>query len=116
MISDFEKKYPFEKRLIESQNLKSRYPSRVPIIIYPVDDKQPKIEKTKFLVPDDLTFSQFLFTVKKYLECTKEQAIFVFTHDNNLIPNNWLMSELQKNYKKEDNFVYLFYSLENTFG
>ncbi len=116
MISDFEKKYPFEKRLKESQNLKSRYPSRVPIIIYPVDQKEPNIEKNKYLVPGDLTFSQFMYTIKKYLKTSHEQAIFVFTHDNNLIPSNWLMSELQSKYKKEDNFVYLFYSLENTFG
>ena len=116
MISDFEKKYPLEKRIKESQSMYKRYPSRIPIIVYPIDDKQPKIEKNKYLVPNDLTFCQFMYTIKKYLKTKENEAIFIFTHNNNLIPSNWLMSEVQDKYKKEDNYVYLFYSLENTFG
>jgi GABA(A) receptor-associated protein len=116
MISDFEKKYPLDKRIKEFNSMHSRYPSRVPIIVFPSDETQPKIEKNKFLVPNDLTFSQFIYTMKKYLKTKSDQTIFIFTHNNNLVPSNWMVSELHDKYKKEDGFVYLFYSLENTFG
>ena len=54
--------------------------------------------------------------MKKYLKTKSDQTIFIFTHNNNLVPSNWMVSELHDKYKKEDGFVYLFYSLENTFG
>lgn len=114
--SEFEKKYDFDKRVKESKSLNTRYPLRVPIILYPSSKDQPEIEKNKYLVPDDITISQFMYVIKKYIKIRPEEAIFIFTYNNTLVPNSWTIKELFKQYKKEDNFLYLYYSIENTFG
>jgi GABA(A) receptor-associated protein len=114
--SDFEKKYEFDKRLKESRSLHSRYPLRVPVILNPSSKDQPPIEKNKYLVPADINVSQFMYVIKKYIKISPEEAIFIFTHNNTLVPNSWTLKELYDQHKKEDNFLYLYYSIENTFG
>jgi GABA(A) receptor-associated protein len=113
---EFEKKYDFDKRVKESKSLNSRYPLRVPIILYPSTKEQPDIKKNKYLVPVDINVSQFMYVIKKYIKINSEEAIFIFTSNNTLVPNSWTIKELYDQHKKEDNFLYLYYSIENTFG
>jgi GABA(A) receptor-associated protein len=114
--NEFEKKYDFDKRVKEARSLHSRYPLRVPIILYPSSKDQPDIEKNKYLVPVDINVSQFMYVIKKYIKIKSDEAIFIFTSNNTLVPNTWTVKELYDQYKKEDNFLYLYYSIENTFG
>jgi GABA(A) receptor-associated protein len=114
--NEFEKKYDFDKRVKEARSLHSRYPLRVPIILYPSSKDQPDIEKNKYLVPVDINVSQFMYVIKKYIKIKSDEAIFIFTSNNTLVPNSWTVKELYDQNKKEDNFLYLYYSIENTFG
>lgn len=114
--NEFEKKYEFDKRVKEARSLHSRYPLRVPIILYPASKDQPDIEKNKYLVPADINVSQFMYVIKKYIKIKSDEAIFIFTSNNTLVPNSWTVKELYDQHKKEDNFLYLYYSIENTFG
>lgn len=66
------------KRKQESQKISEKYPDRVPIIC----EKDPKskikdIDKTKYLVPNDLTVSQFSFIIRKRLDLDKSSALFL---------------------------------------
>ena len=66
------------KRKQESLKIREKYPDRVPIIC----EKDPKskmkdIDKTKYLVPNDLTVSQFSFIIRKRLELDKSSALFL---------------------------------------
>lgn len=112
----FEKKYPFDKRLKEVASLTKRYPERIPVVIESIDEKQPPISKNKYLVPIDLSVSQFIYVIKKYITIDKQDAIFVFTKVGSIPPSSWSMSQLYDSYKSNDNFLYLYYSIENTFG
>ena len=61
-MNDFEfmKKHLFENRLKESQKIRTKYPNRVPVIIEPSNQsKLKKIDKNKFLVPEDLTIGPY---------------------------------------------------------
>lgn len=113
---DFEKKYDFDKRVKEARSLNSRYPLRIPIILYPSSKDQPDIEKNKYLVPVDINVAQFMYVIKKYIKIKSDEAIFIFTSNNTIVPNSWTVKELYDQHKKEDNFLYLYYSIENTFG
>ena len=115
MISDFEKKYPLDKRIKEFNSMHSRYPSRVPIIVFPSDETQPKIEKNKFLVPNDLTFSQFIYTIRNRIKLREDQAIYIFFRGE-LVNSGSSMYEVYEHHKSDDDILYGFYSLENTFG
>lgn len=94
-----------------------KYPDRLPIIVQPIDKKQPEIDKHKYLVPKDIVLSQFIFIIKKRIkELKPEEAIFLFVNDNIVPKSTATMSELYEQYKNEDEFLIIKYSLENTFG
>ena len=73
------------------------------------------IDKNKYLVPPDLTIGQFLYVIRKRIKLTPEKSIFLFI--NNSIPSSSkIISQLYKDHKNEDGFLYIIYSGENTFG
>lgn len=112
----FKEEHPYEKRIEESRRIREKYPDRVPVVVEknPQSDI-PEMDKKKFLVPADLTTSQFIYIIRKRISLPPEQAIFIFIH-NSLPPSTHLMSELYKEHKDEDGFLYVVYSGESTFG
>lgn len=105
-----------EKKQKEITHLKLKYPSRIPVIAFSKPN-QPQLSKSKYLVENTMTIGQFLTTLRKYmLNLNKSEAIFLFTEKNTLIPNSWTLAEVYNSHKNIDGFLYIEYSLENTFG
>ena len=106
----------FQERLEESSKIKNKYPDRVPVIC----EKNPgsgldMLDKKKYLVPNDLTATQFLFIIRKRLKLASEKGIFLFV--NNIIaPSTHTMIELYNQFKHADGFLYMNYTEENVFG
>tara|TARA_Y100000591_G_scaffold269958_1_gene244670 strand:+ start:3445 stop:3801 length:357 start_codon:yes stop_codon:yes gene_type:complete len=110
------KALPSATRQGEATRMREKYPGRSCIIVDKADNTDaPKIDKHKFLVPDDITMGQFVYVIRKRLKIHSEKAIFVFVN-NKLPPSSMLMSEIYTNYRSDDGFVYMIYSAENTFG
>ena len=66
-------------------SFRRKYPNRVPVIV----EKAPKarlgdLDKKKYLVPSDLTVSQFYFLIRKRISLRPEDALFFFV--NNTFP------------------------------
>lgn len=106
----------FEDRLEESKKIRNKYPDRIPVIC----EKNPgsgleMIDKRKYLVPYDLTSTQFLFIIRKRLKLASEKGIFLFV-DNMIAPSTHTMIELYNQYKDRDGFLYMNYTEENVFG
>lgn len=114
--TSFVNKFSFKKRLDESTRIRKKYPKRIPVIVekkYNSDIMD--IDKKKYLVPSEITISQFLYVIRKRIKLSDEQAIFIFI--NNRIPSSSsLMQQIYKQDKNEDGFLYIEYSGENTFG
>ena len=117
MYVPFKKKYPLEKRRRESSRIMKKYSSRVPVICERAGTTDvPLIDKHKYLVPNDLSMAQFIFVIRRRLKLDASKAIFLFVN-NNIIPSNSAsLGELYEEYKSKDNFLYMTYSGENTFG
>ena len=82
----FKETYSEEMRIQESNKILIKYPSRIPIIIEKSDNCDLiKINKTKFLVPKDLTLQQFVFIIRKKINLDSSQALFVMVN-NTLSP------------------------------
>lgn len=115
---DFQRKYTFEQRSIESKKIMKKYPDRIPIIVEVSQHNQKmlKLDKKKFLVPKKLTMGEFLFLVRKRLKITPHDAIFLFTNNNTLCPTSSVVSDIFDKYKSNSNFLLLFLSKESTFG
>ena len=115
-MSNFKKSKPENVRITESSKIIEKYPERIPVIVEKSSrSKVQDIDKNKYLVPDDLTIGQFIFVIRKRLKLTPDKAIFLFIN-NKLMPSHTLMSKVYENEKDEDNFLYMCYSGENTFG
>ena len=106
-----------EERIEESTNIIKKYPNRIPVIV----EKSEKckelhnIDKNKYLVPDDLTFGQFIFVIRKRLKLSADKSLFLFVN-NTLIPSVNLMKQVHDQYANKDGFLYILYTSENTFG
>jgi GABA(A) receptor-associated protein len=114
----FKEKLTFEQRLNESINIRNRFYGRIPVIVEAALNASrdlPIIDKSKFLVPGDLTLGQFIFIIRRRLVLPSEKALFVFVN-NNLPLTSDLMREIYGNYRDNDGFLYLNYTSENTFG
>lgn len=115
-MKSFKEKFDFEKRANEATRIKEKYPDRIPIIVEKVQDcNLPDIDNHKYLVPKDLTVSQFIYVIRKRIKINSEEAIFLFIN-NSLPSSSELMSTVYENNKDEDQFLYATFSGENTFG
>ena len=115
--NSFKKKFPFEKRLSESSRILEKYDDRIPVIV--TNSKHstlPDIDKNKFLVPGDLTITQFLYVIRKRINLNPAEALYICVNESSLPPSSSSMSTLYVNYKDKDGFLYLTYCNENVFG
>jgi|688.fasta_scaffold00700_32 GABA(A) receptor-associated protein len=117
-IPEFKKKHNFENRLQQGQNIMNKFPSRIPVIveIHPSSKRNiPSLDKSKYLVPKELSVGQFIYILRKRMKLNAERAIFIF-FNNELPPTSELMSVIYDRFKDKDMFLYSYISSENTFG
>jgi GABA(A) receptor-associated protein len=115
---DFKNKYSFEERQSEATRIRSRYTDRIPIICQKAKYANracPTIDKTKYLIPADLTIGQFIWVIRTRLQIPQHKALFMFI-DGVIPPVSKLISRIDTDHRDKDGFVYMYYNMENTFG
>eukprot|EP00483_Globobulimina_turgida_P009567 UN09586 len=115
-MSSFKQEHIFEKRKKEADRIIKKYPERIPVICEKAQQSTiSDIDKKKYLVPSDLTVGQFIYVIRKRIKLEPEQAIFIFV--NNTLPSTAaLMSQIYKDHKDEDGFLYITYTDQDSFG
>jgi GABA(A) receptor-associated protein len=113
------------ERLSYSKKLTENYPDCVPILLSKRQDDKilQDIDKNKYLIPKNLNLTDFLCIIRRKINLTEHQAIFVFivvfnatSNSSFLIPYNLTFGELYSQHMSDDNFLYMVYTTENTFG
>ena len=90
--------------------LLKRYPDKIPVYI-------EGITQNKFLVPYDITVSQFLYMLREKVLMTPTESIFVFFGKRKeIMPSNMIIREIYDRLKDDDDMLYAFYAKENVFG
>ena len=115
----FKQEFSQQKREMEARRIRQKYPDRVPVIVEQArkQDFSDIDMKRKYLVPGELTMGQFVYVVRKRLKLNAEKAIFLSTESGVMPPTTQLMGTIDVEHRdKDDNFLYLMYSAENTFG
>jgi len=116
--SQYKEKNALEKRKAEAARIREKFPDRIPIICEhtPADRTGlVNIDKNKYLVPADLTIGQFTHVIRKRIKLQQSHALFLFVN-NALPPASALMSQVYKENRDEDGFLYISYSGEDQFG
>lgn len=112
----FKERFTFEERCQESHRVLMKYNDRVPLICEKLkSSNMEKIDKEKYLVPNDLTAGQFIYVIRKRLRLPAEKAIFIFMGGTMPVISSSL-ADLYDKYKDRDGFLYVTYSEENVFG
>merc|ERR1712031_97115 len=117
MLQRFKDEHTFEKRVEEADKIRKKHADRIPVICEKAEGSDiAEIDRKKCLVPQELTVGQFVYVVRKRLKLPPEKAIFIFV--NGVLPSTGaaLMSQMYKDYKDPDGFLYVTYSGENVFG
>lgn len=116
-MSEFKKNHSFEMRTKESLRILKKYPDKIPIIVELGEDVKdiPDLDKKKYLCPSDLTMGQFVYVIRKRIKLPAEQAIYIFVRKI-LPPTSITISQLYKEHKDDDGFLYCKLYSEKTFG
>uniref|UniRef100_A0A7S3PN80 Autophagy-related protein n=1 Tax=Aplanochytrium stocchinoi TaxID=215587 RepID=A0A7S3PN80_9STRA len=114
--SEFMESNTLEERSGESMRIRKKFPDRAPVIC----EKDPRsdimdIDKSKFLVPLDISLGHFVYVIRKRINVEPSKSVFLFIN-NTIPPTAASMSSIYEQYKNEDGFLYVTYSGENTFG
>nr|XP_028566624.1 microtubule-associated proteins 1A/1B light chain 3C-like [Podarcis muralis] len=115
----FKHRKTFASRKSEVATIRMKFPGKLPIILerYPKEKMLPALDKTKFLVPEDLTMGQFITIIRNRM-CIGSTQAFYFLVDGNcsLVSMSSTMSEVYMTYKDEDGFLYMTYASQEMFG
>jgi len=98
--------------------VRERNPGRVPIILIPLrQNTKPKLSEIKFLVPESMSFSHFVSSVRRHLSMSSEIGLYFYVGNGKSMPiTNSLMSDIDSQHQSKDGFVYVYYDLESSFG
>ena len=119
----YQEKNSFERRLAEANRIRERYENKIPVIIElsPGEKNIDPIDKNKFLVPSSMSLGDFMLVIRRRIKLTSESALYLFiVNEENpagiLGSCGQIMDTLYDSYKSNDNFLYITYNSENTFG
>lgn len=112
---DYKEIKTLEQRTKESKMLYNRYPEKIPLIINECPDDYKLKLKRKMLLPIDMTVGQFMCSIRSKYNINKDEALLIFV-DKTMPKSSTFISELHKQYKDEDGFLYVSLLKENVFG
>lgn len=111
---------------MESAQIRAKFPDRVPVIMHrqtSTRNSLKELDKTRYLLPADLTMGQFAYVIRKRLTLNQNSALFFFVMDRAdkrksvLVPNSYLISMVDRDHKNiDDGLLHITYSSEDTFG
>ena len=116
--STFQQNHSFEKRANEAQRILDKYPDRIPVIVEkdPRCKDIPDIDRKKYLVPDDLSMANFMYVIRKRIKLSPEKSLYLFVDGTNMVPTSQLIKHIYQEFSSPDNFLYIMYAGESTFG
>jgi hypothetical protein len=116
----FQSNFTHQERLEESIRVRTKHPSKVPVIceLHPKDCNNanyPILDKSKYLVNEDLTVAQFMQVIRNKIKLNQNVAIFILVNGR-MASASQTMNTMYSRNKHTDGFLYIYYSFENVFG
>ncbi|KAL4639898.1 microtubule-associated proteins 1A/1B light chain 3C-like [Arapaima gigas] len=140
----FKQRKSFVTRKQEVAGIRSKFPTKVPVraalqaasgerpsaprsphaallfqvIIerYPKEKFLPPLDKTKFLVPQELSMSQFVTIIRNRMSLLPSQAFYLLIDNHGLTNMSLTMAQVYKEHRDDDGFLYMTYASQEMFG
>ena len=98
----------------EYDNIRSRHPNRIPVIII---TKDFELTKKKFLIDKDQCFSTLFFEIRKHIKMDMKDSLLFLVEDQIVIPSQNI-GEFHKKVcmNKADKIMYIHLQKNQTFG
>ncbi|KAF3693973.1 Microtubule-associated proteins 1A/1B light chain 3C [Channa argus] len=98
-------------------SIRSKFPNKLPVIVerYIREKTLPLLDKTKFLVPYELTLGQFFCLLSKIAQ-DSSQALFLLVAEKSMSCMSSSMGDIYSRYSDADGFLYITYASQEMFG
>jgi len=114
----FKQKKPLATRKEEVASIRTKFPNKIPVIVerYHKETSLPALDKTKFLVPQEITMSQLITIIRNRLQLNSQQALYLLVSNRNLASLSRPLTQVYRDYRDEDGFLYVTYASQEVFG
>ncbi|XP_062066777.1 microtubule-associated proteins 1A/1B light chain 3C-like [Lepus europaeus] len=117
-LRPFKQRKSLATRQEEVAGIRAKFLNKIPVIVerYPREKLLPLLDKTKFLVPQELTMTQFLSIIRSRMVLRATEAFYLLVDNKSLVSMSMTMAEIYRDYKDKDGFVYMTYASQEMFG
>jgi len=114
----FKQRKSFALRRDEVGQIRSKFPNKVPVIVekYAKEKSLCQMDKTKFLVPQELTMSQFVTIIRNRMSLNANQAFYLLVNNRSIASMSMTLAEIYNEERDEDGFLYMSYASQEMFG
>lgn len=98
--------------------IRLKFPTKLPIIVerYYKEVELPHLNKRKFLVPQELTMSQFVCIIRNRMKIGQSKALFLLVNNRSMISLSRTIAEIYSEHLHDDGFLYVTYTSQEVFG
>ncbi|KAF5914091.1 microtubule-associated proteins 1A/1B light chain 3C [Diceros bicornis minor] len=117
-LRPFKQRKSLATRQEEVAGIRAKFPNKIPVVVerYPREQVLPPLDKTKFLVPQELTMTQFLGIIRSRMVLGAPEAFYLLVNNRNVVSMSVTMAEIYRDYRDEDGFLYVTYASQEVFG
>jgi len=116
-MTTFKQIYTLDERKRSSDKILKMYPEYIPIVIESGTKNTPAMDNKKFIFSKKAKVLFIINEIRKRIKISPDEALFIMVGDKQVMPMISLtMEEVYNRYHDEDGFLYIKYSVENTFG
>ena len=107
---EFKMRYAFDKRKNDSDNIKNKFPDKLPVIIEKLEATPVKdIDDHMYLVNKDINIGQILVIIRQKLNIDPNKCVYVYLCNGVAPSTSQTINELYDKYSDKDGFLYIMY-------
>lgn len=102
----------------EASVIRSEFPGKIPVVVerWCKEHNLPYTSRMKFLVPQEITMSQFLHIVRNRLSISSTMSLYLLVNNTTLVSLSKTLAEVYRENHDDDGFLYVTYASQEVFG